>query len=345
MIRSIRARPIRVPMAEPHQTASGTITESPLVLVDVATDEGEGHGIVFTYGAVALQPTAALVEGIGALLEGHDSAPRAVEQTLSRRFRLLGNEGLVAMAAAGIDMALWDAQARARGVSLVRLLGGVERPIRAYGAVGYDGVVKSGRVAEAWAKRGFRGVKAKIGYPTVAEDVAVVRAIASAVGPEVAVMVDYNQSLTPPEALERTRVLDDLGLAWIEEPTLAHDHAGHARVAAGTRTPICAGENWWGAEEVSRAVDAGACDLVMLDVMKVGGVSGWMRAAAIAEARGIPLSSHLWPEISAQLLAASSAPVWLEYADWWHPVVARPLEVKDGMALPSTAPGSGVEWR
>ena len=107
------------------------------------------------------------------------------------------------MALAGIDMALWDALARSRDTSLVRLLGGVERPLRAYGAVGYDGVKGSARVAEDWARRGFKGIKAKIGYPELKEDLEVIRAMRAAAGEDVAIMVDYNQSLTPVEAIER----------------------------------------------------------------------------------------------------------------------------------------------
>ena len=139
------------------------------------------------------------------------------------------------MAISGIDMALWDALARTHGTSLVRLLGGVERPQRVYGAVGYDGAAGAARTAAAWATRGFTGVKAKIGYPDVQEDLAVVRAIREAVGPSVAIMVDYNQSLTPADAIGRIRVLEGEGLGWVEEPTLAHDFDGHAQVARGRR--------------------------------------------------------------------------------------------------------------
>ena len=119
--------------------------------------------------------------------------------------------------------------------SLARLLGGVEKPVPAYGAVGYDGELESAKGAEDWAKRGFRGVKAKIGYPTVAEDLRVVRAMRMRSGPDVALMVDYNQSLTPAEAIERIRALDGEGLTWVEEPVLANDYPGHG--ASRPRSP------------------------------------------------------------------------------------------------------------
>jgi mandelate racemase len=241
-IQGFKVRAVRVPMTEPHQTASGVITESPLVLTDILTDTGiSGHSIVF----------------------GDILAPAEVEQKLAKRFRLLGPQGLVGIALAAIDMALWDALARVHSMPLVRMLGGVEKPVRAYGAVGYDGVQDSGKGAESWAKLGFTGVKAKIGYPTVQEDLAVVRAIRKAAGDDMAIMVDYNQCLTPTEAVERIRVLDDEGLTWVEEPTLAHDYAGHALVAREARTPIQCGENWWGTLDMLHAIEAQASDFLM----------------------------------------------------------------------------------
>jgi len=344
-LKSLRVRTVRVPMEHPHQTASGTVAESPLVLIDVLSDQGvAGHGIVFTYTTAALKPTADLVRNIAGLVEGEALAPAAIEQKLARRFRLLGTQGLVGMALAGIDMALWDALARTHNVSLLALLGGVPRPVPAYGAVGYDGERESAKAAEDWARLGFTGIKAKIGYPTVAEDRAVLRAIRSAVGGSVAIMVDYNQSLTPTDAVERLRRLDDEDLAWIEEPTLAHDYQGHAYIAREIRTPVQCGENWWGVRDMQHAIEARASDYMMPDVMKIGGVTGWMRAAALGEAHGIRLSSHLWPEVSAQLLCATPTAHWLEYADWWNAVVREPLRIENGMARAEGVIGTGVEW-
>ena len=344
-IQSFKVRAVRVPMREPHQTASGVITESPLILTDVLTNAGvSGHSMVFTYTPAALKPTADLIQNFEALVQGDTLAPLEVEQKLAKRFRLLGTQGLVGMALAAIDMALWDALARLNNMSLVRLLGGIEKPVQPYGAVGYDGVAGSAKGAEVWAKRGFMGVKAKIGYPTVQEDVAVVRAMRKAVGNDVAIMVDYNQSLTPTEAVERLYVLDDEGLTWVEEPTLAHDYAGHALVARAARTPIQCGENWWGTLDMQHALEAQASDFVMPEVMKIGGVTGWLRAAALAHARNIRVSNHLWPEISAQLLCCTPTAHWLEYADWWNPILAAPLRIENGLAWIDNAIGTGVEW-
>ncbi|HEY3838051.1 MAG TPA: enolase C-terminal domain-like protein [Bryobacteraceae bacterium] len=344
-IRDVTVRPVRLPMAHPHQTASGTVAESPLVLVKILTDAGiSGHGIVFTYTPVALQPTADLISNMTSLIAGEDLAPTAIAQKLRQKFRLLGTHGLTGMALAGIDMALWDALARVHNVSLVRLLGGEARAVPAYGPVGYDGAINSAKAAEEWARKGFSAVKAKIGYPDVREDLETIRAIRNAVGPDVAIMVDYNQSLTPIDAITRLHVLDGEGLTWIEEPTLAHDFLGHAQIAAEIATPIQCGENWWGALEMRHAIEARASDYMMLDLMKIGGVTGWLQASALGAAHGIRLSSHLWPETSAQLLCATPTAHFLEYADWWNPVIEAPLQIEKGMALISDAPGSGVSF-
>ncbi len=344
-IQSFRVRTVRVPMTEPHKTASGVVSESPLVLTDVITDTGiSGHSIVFTYTPAVLKPTAELIQNCEALVKDEVLAPAELEQKLAKRFRLLGTQGLVGIALAAIDMALWDALARVHSMPLVRLLGGVEKPVRAYGAVGYDGVQGSAKAAEGWRARGFTGIKAKIGYPTVQEDVAVVRAMRKVTGDDMAIMVDYNQCLTPTEAVERLRVLDDEGLTWVEEPTLAHDYAGHALVAREARTPIQCGENWWGTLDMLHAIEAQASDFVMPDVMKIGGVTGWLRAATLAHAKGIRMSNHLWPEISARLLCCTPTAHWLEYADWWNPILAEPLRVEKGMAIVGDAFGTGVDW-
>ena len=344
-IKEFKVRAVRVPMAEPHQTASGVITESPLVLTDVVTDTGiSGHSMVFTYTPAALRPTAELIVNCGALVKGEVLAPADIEQKLAKRFRLLGTQGLVGMALAAIDMALWDALARVHSLPLVRLLGGVEKSVRAYGAVGYDGEAGCAKAAEHWAKMGFKGIKAKIGYPSVQEDVAVVRAMRKAAGEDMSIMVDYNQCLTPSGAVERLRVLDDEGLTWVEEPTLAHDYAGHAQVTRESRTPIQCGENWWGTMDLRHAIEAHASDLVMPDVMKIGGVTGWLKAAALAHTQGLRVSNHLWPEISARLLCCTPTAHWLEYADWWNPILAEPLCIENGMAIVTDKAGTGVDW-
>lgn len=345
-ISGITVIPVRLPMEAPHRTASGVLSESPLVLTEIHTDAGiTGRSVLFTYTPIALKSLAELVSNMAPLLEDQPLEPTHLEQQLSSRFRLLGSQGLVGMALAGIDMALWDAHARLHNTNLLKLLGGRETAIPAYGAIGYDGEAGSAKTAEKLAKAGFPGVKAKVGYPTAAEDLRVIRAIREAIGPEIDLMVDYNQCLSPIAAIERIRHLNDSGLTWIEEPTLAHDYQGHAQVREHSRVPIQSGENWWNILDLQHALDNNASDFVMLDVMKIGGVTGWMRGASMAASRNIPVSSHLWSEISAQLLCLTPTAHWLEYCDWWNPLLKEPLVLSNGMTQLDGVTGCGMDWK
>jgi mandelate racemase len=172
----------------------------------------------------------------------------------------------------------------------------------------------------------------------------VVRAVRRAAGAAMFLMSDYNQALLPPEAEARARALDAEGLAWIEEPVRFDDYAGCARVAAAAATPIQIGESCWGVHDMQKALDANACDLFMPDLGKIGGVTGWLRAAALAEPRGLPISTHLFPEVSAHLMAVTPTAHWLEYVDWASPVLAEPLELRDGNAVVPERPGNGLAW-
>jgi len=346
IIESIKVRTVLVPITPPHRTASGVVDKSPLVLIDVHCSDGLlGHAILFTYTPIALEPVAELVVGLAEIITNKPLNPATLNQLLLGRTRLIGTQGLIGMAIAGIDMALWDATARLQQVPLAQLLGAAIKPIKAYAGTGYDGEVETARQAEQWVKKGFTGVKAKIGYPTVDEDLRVVKAMRKAVGPYIDLMVDYNQSLNPSEAIARLSVLDDEGLMWVEEPVLAHDYINTAKVKAATQTPIQSGENWWGAADMQLALQADASDFVMPDVMKIGGVTGWMKAVSLAEAAGKPVSSHLWPELSAQLLCVGTTTHRLEYVDWWNEILNEPLLIENGMCVldPATS-GTGVVW-
>ena len=191
---------------------------------------------------------------------------------------------------------------------------------------------------------GFTAIKVRLGYPDARTDVDVVQAVRRSVGDGMRLMSDYNQALSVAEALRRCDALADAGLEWIEEPTRADDHEGHAQIRRKSRVPIQIGENWWGPHDMAKSLAAGACDLGMPDAMKVGGVTGWLRAAALAESAGLPLSCHLFPEVSAHLLAVSPTAHWLEYVDWAEPVLQQPLRVHEGHAVIPDEPGSGIHW-
>lgn len=346
-IRGLRARSVNVPMQRPLQTSGGTVSTVPLVLIDLETAQGiTGRSYIFTYTPRALKPVVVLLDELAELVRGDLVAPVAIEDKLQRAFRLLGAQGLVGMAMAGIDIAAWDALARAAQLPLVRLLGGQPRPIPAYNSngLGLIGPEKVGQEAEALASPGFKAIKVRLGYANIETDVTVVRAVRQAIPDGTVLMADYNQTLPVAEAMRRIKALDDEGLYWIEEPTRADDYDGHAQIRRKARTPIQLGENCWGPHDMAKALAAGAADFFMPDVMKIGGVTGWLRAVSLAEPLGLPISCHLFPEVSAHLLAVTPTSHYLEYVDWANPLLLEPLEIREGQAIIPERVGNGLAW-
>lgn len=243
-------------------------------------------------------------------------------------------------------MACWDALAIAAGLPLARLLGATNRPIAAYNSNGLGLVDPQAAADEALelVDEGFRAIKMRLGRRSAQDDLAAVRAVRTALPSDVALMADYNQALSRDAARERCRQLDDEGLYWIEEPVRHDDYAATAELAALLRTPVQIGENFAGPHAMSLALQRTASDLVMPDLERIGGVTGWHGAAALADIAGIEMSSHLYHEVSAHLLAATPTAHWIEYVDWADPILQEPLKVVDGRVTPPDRPGNGLAW-
>jgi len=343
-IRSLKARAVLVPLERPIRTAVGTIPAAPIVLIDILTEEGiTGRAYVFGYTPVTLAPLARFVDNIAETLRGKSVSPVERMREFDRMFRLLGRQGLVGMALSGIEMALWDVLGHACGQPVVRLLGGEPSPIPAYDSYGVVDPKADRRALERSLERGFRAIKIKIGDGGIDNDVDTVAAVRGIVGDETALMVDYNQSLTVAEAIRRIDRLAEYDLHWVEEPVPAEDIRGHAEVRAASPLPIQTGENWWFPQDMAKAIEAEACDYAMPDLMKIGGIGGWLRAMGQAEAASIPVSSHLFIEASAHVLAVTPTAHWLEYLDIAGAVLTEPMPVVNGCVTPR-GPGLGIEW-
>ena len=343
-IQSLRVRPVLAPMPRPLRTASGAIPAAPLVLIDVQTDQDVvGRAYIFCYTPLVLKPLCSFLDNLGSLIVGKPVAPADRFLDLSRTFRLLGRQGLVGMALSGLDMALWDALGRAAGQPVVELIGGTAKPVAAYDSFGLVDPVADRAMLEASVDAGFRAIKIKIGERSGAEDAAMVRAVRDIVGADVQLMVDLNQSQSAMEAIRRIERLAAYDLTWVEEPVAAEDLEGHARVRAASPVPVQTGENWWFPSDMARAVAARACDMAMPDLMKIGGITGWLRAMALAEAASLPLSSHLFIEASAHALAVSPTCHYLEYLDMAGAILAEPVRPVGGMVT-AHGPGLGIAW-
>jgi mandelate racemase len=347
-LQSIDARAVLLPLRRPIVSKVGRFDDWPMILIDVYTREGiVGHSYLEPYLKDALGCIIALVQTLGAAHIGKPIAPLDVFQSNRRSQNLIGYEGAAMIAISGIDMAIWDALAKAAALPLTRLFGGTVGPVPAYNSNGLwltEVSTLANEATELCAEGGFTALKLRLGRDQLAADLAAIREVRQGAGNSVKLMVDFNQGLSLGDALQRCHALDEHGLYWLEEPIAYDNLAGYAQLTRELKTPVQLGENFYGPRELYKAIHSGAGDYVMPDLMRIGGVSGWLRAVPIAAAAGIQVSTHLYPEFAAHLMRATETAHWLEWQDWADPVVQEPFAIRDGKIEIPERPGAGIEW-
>jgi mandelate racemase len=347
-VRSITARPTVLKLKRPVVARIATITEWPVVLIDLQTEEGiVGRSYLEPYVVKSMRYLVPALYDFSALLKGRPVAPVELFEAARKSLHFVGYEGLSMIAASGLDMAAWDALAKAAGQPLCVLLGGSVGRVKSYNSNGLWLQQPESVAAEALELReegGFTGLKLRLGREHVSADIAALDAIRTAVGDDMSLMVDFNQGLSLAEALQRCHLIDDRGLAWIEEPIVYDNFDGYAQLAGDLKTPLQIGENFYGPREMHKALQRKACDLVMPDFMRIGGVTGWLRAAAIAGAAGVPMSTHLYPEVAAHVMRVTETAHWLEWQDWADPLLQEPFALENGHLVIPERPGIGIEW-
>jgi mandelate racemase len=348
-VRAIRATPVEVPLNFVLGTSQGVFRQAPLLLIDLETEEGvTGRSWLFCYVPAAAPAIMSLLGEVERVAKGDCMAPAELWAKLARRFALIGVQGIVRMALAGFDVACWDALAIAAGQPLARMLGAEPKPILAYNSCGLGLMDDLGALAaeaeKLLAVGNFGAVKLRLGYPSLERDIAAVHTVRKRIGDDVHLMIDYNQLLSVDEALARGRALDAENIYWLEEPIRHDDYAGAARLTRELETPIQIGENFSLPAAMAVAIEQKAADYVMPDLERIGGVTGWRQAAQLAAVNRIKMSSHLFPEVSAHLLAATPTAHFLEYVDWADALVEQPLVIADGHAMVPQRPGNGIVW-
>ena len=346
--KSITARAVVLKLKRPVVARIATISEWPLILIDLFTEEGiVGRSYLEPYTVKTMRYLVPALQDFGAMLKGQRVAPVELYELARKSLHFVGYQGLSMIAVSGLDMAAWDALAKASGMPLCVLLGGSVGPVKAYNSNGLWLQPPEVLGADAIALRdegGFGALKLRLGRDRARDDLAAIDAVRAAVGDGIELMADFNQGLNLAEAIQRCHMIDHAGLAWIEEPIVYDNLDGFAQLAAELTTPIQIGENFYGPRDLHFALQKKACDLVMPDFMRIGGVTGWLRAAAIAGAAGIPMSTHLYPEVAAHVMRVTETAHWLEWQDWADPVLQKPYEIRDGLLHIPDVPGLGLEW-
>ncbi|WP_213958188.1 enolase C-terminal domain-like protein [Variovorax sp. dw_954] len=344
----IEARPVMLKLKRPIQARIGGVSDWPVILIDLHTREGiVGKSYLEPYLPNSMKYLMSMLKDLSDALKGRQVAPADIYNIARKSLHLVGYPGLSMIAVSGLDMAAWDALAKSANLPLCTFLGGSVGPVNAYQSSGLWLIPPESAEEEAIQLRdegNFTAMKMRMGREHLRDDLATLKAVRKGVGDDMRLMVDFNQSLHIGDALLRCRAIDDLGFEWIEEPLLYDNFDGYAKLREAIKTPLQMGENFYGPLDVHRAIQMNTCDLMMPDFMRIGGVTGWMRAAAIAGVAGVPMSTHFYPEVGAHVLRVTETAHLVEWIDWVNPVLQKPYEIRNGQVIIPDAPGLGMEW-
>jgi L-alanine-DL-glutamate epimerase-like enolase superfamily enzyme len=345
-VTNLRTAAIHLPLTPPIMSGLGPLKSLGCLLLFVETDEGiTGENLIFTLNNKRLSVFDEMVKSLAPLLIGQDPA-------FTTRFwhdawidiNFAGHKGVSVVGISAIDGALWDLRGKAVGLPIYRLIGAHRSAVPTYASGGLwlsSSIDRLQEEAQGFVDVGFRAVKMRLGKPTIAEDVDRVRAVRAAIGPEIKLMADANQQLTVDGAIRLGRKLEEFDLTWFEEPLPAYDLEGVARVAAALDTPIASGETEYTRYGFRQMLELKSADVLMPDLQRVGGVTEFLRVAHMADAFDVPVSSHLFSEMSLQVLAGLANASYLEHMPWFAPLYRETLEIRGGEAIVPERPGWG----
>ena len=345
----VETRCVKVKLDKPISSALGQLHSFGCILVFVHCDSGiVGENLIFTLNARRTRVLQSMVEEMADLVIGRDAGHIAGFWARAwRDINFLGHKGVPVVGISALDGALWDALGKMSNLPLYRILGGAHDRVPVYHSGGlWLSYSEKELVAEAerFAGAGFTAMKMRLGSLEPATDIARVRAVRTAIGPKIKLMADANQGLTESQAIRLGRALEEFDLTWFEEPLPAWDLDGLARVAAALDTPIASGETEYTRYGFRRMLELRSADVLMPDLQRVGGVSEFMRVGHMAESYDIPVSSHLFPETSLQVLGALANTIYLEYMPWFSKLYNETIKFAEGQAIVPERPGWGFTF-
>jgi L-alanine-DL-glutamate epimerase-like enolase superfamily enzyme len=348
-ITGVEVSVLRVPVEQPYLAAGRTVDANWHVLARITTSDGvEGIGYIVYPRPDLMATIGHAARELGEHLIGMSVLePEAAWERLARRGDWVGPGGLLHGALCPLDVAVWDVAGKTLGQPLHRLLGGFRDRVPAYGSDGLWVSLSPDELAAAARRHveaGFPAVKLRIGKEVTAEAEAKrVLAVRAAVGPDVRIMVDATESWTLERARRTGRILQDAGIAWLEDPVHHLDVAGLADLRQRLDVPIAAGEHLYHLDAFRTLLEARAVDVVIIDLARVGGMTPWRRIAALAHAHRIPVCGHVVPEIQIHLLASVPAGHMVEYVPRSAGILRAMPRLEAGQLVAPATPGLGLE--
>lgn len=336
-----------LPVPVKRSDAIQAFTAMELLVVELQTFEGlSGVGYGYTIGTGGRAAKAFLDAELVPLLKGEDcESHEHIWTKMTSATRASSGGPVSSIARSAVDVAVWDIKAKSHNVPLYRLLGGSRDRLPAYDTEGgwlhvpFEELVRNARAA---VEKGFHGVKVKVGKEDATEDVARLEAVRSAIGPGVKLMVDANQGWTPSEAIRRARLFEPFDLYWLEEPIAATHVGGHRELRKHTCIPIAVGETLYSKESFAEYIRCDAASILQPDVARVGGITEWMKIAAMAEAFQVPIAPHFLMEIQLHLAAAIPNGLFVEYIPQLAPYLEEEFALEDGCLVAPARPGHGI---
>ena len=348
-LEKITIRAVNVPLNKPVIAHLGTFEKWPFLCLDAHTNKGIiGKSYIGPYLVDQLPVIAKCIEALSKPFLNQKIKPYNFFEEGFKKISLLGYQGISIYALAALDIAFWDVYAKAANMPLACLLGSDLKPVKAYNSRGLwliplNEIEKE--TNDLLENGSFNAVKVRIGRNKLKDDIYVIEKIRKISGENLVIMSDFNQCYDYDTALKRMNELDDIGLYWFEEPINYRNFNDCAKLSSRIKTPISIGENFHGPYDLIKSISRNASTYIMPDLMRIGGVSGWLKAANIAEAYNLKCSTHLYPEVSSHLMNLTPTAHWLEWVDWANPILQDTgFKINNGKYHIPNIPGTGVEW-
>ena len=348
-ITQLKTRVLQTPGDNPLVVGLPPMDDRQFVTLELGTDEGiEGIGVTF-FGGPLTRALREAVEGLGSLIIGDD--PIRVEAIADKLWRAAsgaGPGGIFTLALSAIDIALWDIKGKALNLPVCTLLGGCRDRVPTYASGALMRPMPTDYLREAGPRlvsMGFRQMKTQLGAePTVGREVERIRVLREGIGDDIDLMCDINQLWNVNQAIEIGRRIEEYHLFWLEDVVAHDDFQGLARVADALTTPICSGEYHYGIRPFRHMLEARSIDIVMIDLLRAGGITQWMKIAGMAQAFNVPVVSHLIPEVHVHLVAAIPHGLTVEYMPWTLRLFEETPAIEDGQIVVPQKPGLGLKF-